>query len=65
MATRKKLDASTLRKYAVEAEVDPTTIAKELLKPGSVRGMPGHRAREVLARHGLVDAGKVAARAAS
>jgi len=53
MATRKKLDASTLRKYAVEAEVDPTTIAKELLKPGSVRGMPGHRARETLAKHGL------------
>lgn len=52
-ATRKTLDEATLRKLAVEADVHPKSIAKELRTPGSVRGMPGHRAHEVLLKHGF------------
>lgn len=38
-------DAATLRRLAVTHDVDPRSIVRELLKPGSVRGMAGTRAR--------------------
>lgn len=40
----------TLRRIAVEANADPRSVRKELLCPGSVRGMAGQRIREALAR---------------
>lgn len=51
---RRTVDDATKRKLAVEAEVHPDTIAKELRSPGLVRGMAGHRARAVLLKHGLL-----------
>jgi hypothetical protein len=42
-------DAATIRKLAVLAEADPRSVRKELDTPGSVRGLPGHRIRAVLA----------------
>lgn len=45
------IDAATLRRLSVAAEVDPRSIRKELKQPGSVRGLPGHRIRAVLREH--------------
>jgi hypothetical protein len=42
---------------AVEADVDPRSIRREFEKPGSVRGMAGHRIRTVFRKHGLVGVG--------
>lgn len=42
-------DTGTLRRLAVEYQVDPRSIRRELREPGSVRGMAGHRARAALA----------------
>jgi hypothetical protein len=44
-------DTPTARRLAVEARVDPRTITRVALG-GRVRGDAGHRAREVLVRHG-------------
>ena len=60
----KTLDWANLRKLAVEAEVDPRTIKKELSEPGSVLGMSGDRAREVLIKHGRIAAPQKKASAA-
>jgi hypothetical protein len=49
----KTLDKATLRRLSVESESDPRTVQKEFLVPGSVKGLPGHRIRRVLAAHGL------------
>lgn len=43
-------DAATIRKISVAASADPRSVRKELDQPGSVRGLPGHRIRAVLAR---------------
>lgn len=52
MPTQSLLDASTVRALAVEADVDPRTIRKEL-KGERTRGMAGRRARAVLEKAGL------------
>ncbi len=44
-------DTATIRRLAVEADVDPRSILA-VLRRRKVRGMAGHRAREVLSRHG-------------
>lgn len=49
-----QLDTATARALAVEAAVDPRSIIREHRRPGSVRGMAGHRARSALAARGLV-----------
>jgi hypothetical protein len=46
-----RLDASTLRRLAVEAHVDPRTISRAACGE-RIRGDAGHRAREALERHG-------------
>lgn len=43
-------DAATIRKISVAASADPRSVRKEMDKPGSVRGLPGHRIREALAK---------------
>ena len=53
MITRRIPDAAILRALAVQADVDPRTILKEL-KGTRARGMAGRRARAVLLRAGLV-----------
>lgn len=47
------IDVPTARRLGVEAESDHRSVLKELLKPGSVRGVAGKRIRAVLALHGL------------
>ncbi len=47
------LDAATARRLAVEASVDTRTLVRAL-RGERIRGLPGYRAREVLARHGLI-----------
>lgn len=47
------LDASSLRRLAVEADVDPRTIRK-LLAGKRVRGMAGRRAALLLRQAGLL-----------
>lgn len=53
----KTLDEATTRRIAVEADVDPRTVLRELREPGSVRGMSGERARTALIKRGLIRAG--------
>ena len=52
------LDSFTLRRLAVEAEVDPRSVIAELRAAKGqrvpVRGMSGHRVRRVLKAHGLL-----------
>jgi hypothetical protein len=50
-----RLDAATARRLAVEASCDCRTIVRAL-RGERIRGLPGYRAREVLARHGLIPA---------
>ena len=42
------LDTATIRRLSVAADVDPRTLRRELLEPGSVTGMAGERARQAL-----------------
>jgi hypothetical protein len=49
------LDASTARKLAVEASVEPRSLLKAL-RGDAVRGLAGHRARGVLEKYGLLPA---------
>lgn len=53
MKQRSGVDEATSRRIAVEADADPRSVKRELMQPGSVRGMSGHRIREVLERRGL------------
>jgi hypothetical protein len=52
------LDKATIRRLAVEADVDPRSIVAELRAARGerppVKGMAGHRVRRVLAEHGLL-----------
>lgn len=48
-------DPGTLRALAVQADVDPRTIAK-MLEGKNVKGMSGRRARSVLEAAGLIEA---------
>jgi|GEM_PF-6933695 len=54
------IDGATVRRLAVEAEVDPRSIVAELRaelgQNPRVRGVTGHRIRRVLIRHGLIPA---------
>lgn len=52
---RRTIDEAMARKLAVEADCDPRSI-KKLLNGEAVRGGGGRRAREVLARAGLLKA---------
>ena len=47
------LDAATARRLATEASTDPRTLIRAL-RGESIRGLAGYRAREVLAKHGLL-----------
>lgn len=49
----KTIDASTLRRLAVLADVDPRSL-RRLLHGKSVRGAAGHRARRVLIEAGYL-----------
>lgn len=49
----KKADASTLRRLAVLADVDPRSLGR-LLRGEHVRGAAGHRARRVLIQEGYL-----------
>jgi hypothetical protein len=49
----KKADASTLRRLAVLADVDPRSL-RRLLRGEHVRGAAGHRARRVLVEAGYL-----------
>lgn len=51
-----KLDAATLRRLAVRASVCPSTIQKVFLGQ-PVRGLAGHRARQVLREAGIAPQG--------
>lgn len=55
MPTQRVPDAGTVRALAVQADVDPRTIMKEL-KGERTRGMAGRRARAVLVEAGLIAA---------
>lgn len=52
------IDRATLRRLAVEADVDPRTIIRELRAARGerppVRGMAGHRARKLLVEKGMI-----------
>ena len=48
------LDAATLRRLAVLAEVDPRTVAR-FWAGHAVRGLPGHRIERVLRQQGEFD----------
>ncbi|MBI5068141.1 MAG: hypothetical protein HZB56_07860 [Deltaproteobacteria bacterium] len=52
-STSPPLDAATLRRLSVEAEVDPRTILR-VLKGLPVRGLPRYRARRVLLGAGFL-----------
>jgi hypothetical protein len=55
-----RLPAATQRRLAVEASVDPRTLAKTLekaLRGEPIRGLSGERARSALARAGLLAPG--------
>jgi hypothetical protein len=55
-----KIDAATKRRLAVKYSLDPRTIDKEGRQPGSVRGLPGERARQALAEaSALLKGGKL------
>lgn len=49
----KKADASSLRRLAVLADVDPRSL-RRLLRGEQVRGAAGHRARRVLVEEGYL-----------
>jgi len=49
---QRDIDTATIRRWAVEADVDPRSIEKRL-RGGNVRGMAGHRIDKVLADHGV------------
>lgn len=49
----KTLDASTLRRLSVLADVDPRSL-RRLLRGEPVRGAAGHRARRVLVEAGYL-----------
>ena len=55
------VDLATLRRLAVEADVDPRSIVAELRaargERDHVRGMAGHRVRRLLAQKGLIQGG--------
>jgi hypothetical protein len=55
--TRRKLDAATARKLAVEASCDPRTIHR-VFDGEVVRGLAGERAAQVLEKHGLMKSDK-------
>ncbi len=44
-----RIPTHELRRLAVAFDVDPRSIAKEQLQPGSVRGVAGERARAAIA----------------
>ena len=46
------LDLLEVRRYALDANVDPRTLVKEVRTPGSVRGAAGVRIRRVLSERG-------------
>ena len=48
-----ELDTATIRRIAVESDSDPRSVVK-VLRGDRVRGMVGHRIREVLSRRGLL-----------
>lgn len=48
------MDEALSRELAVRAQVDPRSIRREYAQPGSVRGMSGRRAREVLVEAGYL-----------
>lgn len=50
---KKNLDASSLRRLAVLADVDPRSL-RRLLRGQPVRGGAGHRARRVLIEAGYL-----------
>jgi hypothetical protein len=54
--TRRKLDAATARRLAVEASCDPRTLQR-VLDGEPVRGLARERARQVLRQHGLLTDG--------
>lgn len=49
----KSIDASTLRRLAVQADVDPRSLLR-LYHGKPVRGAAGHRARRVLVEAGYL-----------
>lgn len=49
----KTIDASTLRRLAVQADVDPRSLLR-LYHGKAVRGAAGHRARRVLVEAGYL-----------
>jgi hypothetical protein len=55
MKSSPSLMSARIRELAVEADVDPRSIQK-VLRGYKVRGMAGRRAREALARAGLLQA---------
>ncbi len=53
MTPRIPVDRAVLFAIAAKASADPRSVQKELLRPGSVRGMAGARVRRTLAEAGL------------
>ena len=57
----KEIDTTTVRRLALEADVDPRTIVAELKaargERARVRGISGDRARRVLRQHGFLPSG--------
>lgn len=58
---QKPPDWATLRRLAVEHEIDERTLAKEFEEPGSVRGFTGDRARRAVRAYELSSMPKVRA----
>ena len=52
MNEHKNIDTATVRRWSVEADVDPRSIIKRL-RGEPVRGMSGHRIDRVLGEHGV------------
>ena len=50
----RNLDAATLRRLAVQGDVDPRSL-RRLLRGEPVRGAAGHRARRVLVESGYLN----------
>lgn len=55
-----RFDTATIRRLAVEADVDPRTVRRRL-RGESVRGMAAHRVDAVLVKHGLNSAERAVA----
>ncbi len=51
---RRPLERAVALKLAARADVDPRSVEREYLAPGSVRGMAGARARGALVKAGLL-----------